>query len=172
MLGRIALEQARGEPFRALGPSAGRREELTRRQLGPAALLLRALRRHVSIGEAERLTRAAIEMGGMAFLGSLLGDLDPATVGDIATEVRARLGRFFNAEGDVAIGEAEASFTVRRCLFVELAPRIGAAALMPAFCEVDRTFFDSGLTPLRLSRTGTLAGGGGRCDFHFRWAEP
>ncbi len=114
---------------------------------------------------------AAIEMGGMAFLGSLVGDLDPATVGDIATEVRERLGRFFNAEGEVEVGDDEASYTVHRCLFVELAPRIGAAALMPAFCAVDETFFHSGLTPLRLSRSETLAGGDGRCDFHFRWVE-
>lgn len=171
MVARIAIGQARGAPFEGLGPAADRREELTRRQLGPAVLLLRALRRHVSVGRAERLSHAAIELGGLAFLGSLLGDLDPRTIGDVRTEVRERLGRFFNAEGEVAVGDDEAAFTVHRCLFVELAPRIGAAALMPAFCAVDETYFHSGLTPLRLRRTETLAGGDGRCDFQFRWDD-
>lgn len=169
VLAQIALAQARGEPFAGLGPPADRREELTRRQLGPAALLLRALRRHVSVGRAERLTHAAIEAGGLSFLGALLGDLDPATVGDVRAEVRERLGRFFNAEGEVQVGEGEARYTVSRCLFVELAPKIGAAALMPAFCAVDETYFHSGLTPLRLRRPETLAGGGARCDFRFGW---
>lgn len=171
MIGAIALAQARGEPFDGLGPPADRREELTRRQLGPAALLLRALRRHVSVGRAEALTHAAIELGGMAFLGSLLDDLDPRTIGDVATEVRERLGRFFNAEGTVEVGGDEAVYTVHRCLFVELAPKIGAASLMPAFCAVDETYFRAGLTPLRLSRTETLAGGAARCDFEFRWDD-
>ena len=167
----IALAQARGEPFEGLGPPADRREELTRRQLGPATLLLRALRRHVSVGRAERLAHAAIELGGMAFLGSLLGDLDPAAIGDVTAEIRERLGRFFNAEGEVEVGEDAAAYTVHRCLFVELAPKVGAAALMPAFCAVDETYFHSALTPLRLSRTETLAGGATRCDFQFRWDD-
>ncbi len=107
----------------------------------------------------------------MAFLGSLLDDLDPRAIGDVTTEIRERLGRFFNAEGTVELRGEEAAYTVHRCLFVALAPKIGAAALMPAFCAVDETYFHSGLTPLRLSRTQTLAGGASHCDFRFRWDD-
>jgi len=171
VLAAMGRRRLRGEPFAGLGPARDRRDELTRRQLGPAVLLLRALRAEVPPGRAEAIAHAAIREGGLAFLGALLGDLDPRRIEDLSREVSTRLSRFFNAEGGVAFDAAAGTidYTMTRCRFVDLAPRVGASALLPAFCAVDEAFFARPTVPLRLSREHTLARGDAACDFRFTW---
>lgn len=166
-------QRLRGEPFAALGPAVDRRDALSRQQAAPAVQLHRALAKRVSPERALALTRRAVLDGGLVFLDTLLGRLDPAreaAAGNVEARLRELAGRFFNAEGPLARdGDRAVRFEVRRCRFVELLEAVDASALAPLFCEVDRAHFTPERTPIRLSRSRTLAGGDDRCDFRFEW---
>jgi hypothetical protein len=173
VLADVLGQRLRGAPFSELGPPADRREALTRRQAAPAVQLHRALRRRVDAERAYALTRDAVLAGGLVFLRGLLGDLDPerdSAGSDVAERLGELAGRFFNAEGELAMdGGRAVTFDVSRCRFVELLDAIDARELAPLFCEVDRAYFTPEQTPIRLSRGRTLAGGDDRCDFRFEW---
>ena len=172
----IAVAQARGAPFRELGPAADRREALSRRQSGGAVLLHRALRRRVDAETAMAATREVVLLAGVSFLDHVLGDLDvEALAGGSApaeerlVPLRTRAGRFFNAEGTLEwSGERSVAFTVGRCRFPALLAAVQASELAPLFCEVDRAYFTPERTPISLARDRTIAAGDGVCDFRFR----
>lgn len=169
----VVRMQVRGEPFSHLGHPEDERDRLSRRQIGPAILLYRALRLRVDAEQALALTREVVLSAGVVFLEALLADVDPREA-DPALEPRTKLEsfseRFFNAEGTLTVADARtASFDVCRCRYVELLDAADARILGPLFCEVDASYFRQEFTSLRLSRTQTRMQNGKTCDFRFSW---
>lgn len=169
----VVRMQVRGEPFGHLGPPEDERDRLSRRQIGPAILLYRALRLRVDATQALALTREVVLAAGVVFLEALLADVDPREAPpteEPRTKLEALAQRFFNAEGELVLAEERrASFDVCRCRFVELLDAADARVLGPLFCEVDATYFRSEFTSLRLTRTSTRMQDDPRCDFRFTW---
>lgn len=171
VLAEVGAQALRGEPFRALGRPVDRRDALSREQAAPVILLYRAARRRLDRPAALELTETLVNVGGVAFLGALLGDLRAGPDLDAAS-LGSRVGRFFNAEGTVRLEGEGAAFDVTRCRFVELCSAVGAPELMPLFCRVDSVYFEQPGAPLRLRRDRRLAAGDDLCAFRFTWAEP
>lgn len=170
VLGHVIGARLRGEPFAHLAPPADDRERKTRAQATDVILLDRAVSAvtgdpHLALS----ISRDAVFAGGQRFLSAMIPALPRHGLGQFATELA---GRFFNAEGETATdadGESF-SFTVRRCLFVELLAAANASHLAPLFCAVDEVYFARPDQPLKLTRTKTLATGGDCCDFRFERA--
>lgn len=169
----VVRMQVRGEPFSHLGPPEDERDRLSRRQIGPAILLYRALRLRVDADQALALTREVVLAAGVVFLEALLADVDPREA-DPATEPRTKLEslseRFFNAEGTLTVEDTrKARFDVSRCRFVELLDAADARILGPILCEVDASYFRQEFTTLRLHRSETRMQNAKSCDFRFDW---
>ena len=149
---------------------------LSRRQIGPAVLLHRALARRIDPARALATVREVTLLAGVVFLSDLLGDLDPAAVAAedperALEELKTRASRMFNAEGEMSLclDPLEVSFRISRCRFVQLLEQTDDPEILPLFCEVDRAFFQPEQTPIQLRRSKTLAMGQDECDFHFHW---
>jgi hypothetical protein len=177
VLGEVAVAQARGEPFRSLGPPVDDRERLCRRQVGPALLLQRALRRWLDADEAIEITKEVVVEGTVLFLRHSMGNLERAALMALAPEAREehvrRLGaRFFNAElrWDEISDEA-VRFTVQRCCFPRLCEAGGAPEVAPLMCLGDAVYFGEVLGTVDLVRPTTLADGGDCCPFELRWRD-
>lgn len=166
VLARLAWWRVRGEPWSQLGPIEDERDRLSRAQAGDLVLLDRAMR---AIGEGEaamRICGEAVSVGGVRFLGDMLGTLPTTNLGEFAQRMASR---FFNAEGETRILDGDTAFelTVTRCRFVDLLAAVDASHLAPLFCAADSAYFDDASRPIQLRRTQTLATGGDCCDFHF-----
>lgn len=165
----VQIERLRGRPFHDLPPPSNIRDRLSREQVGPLVLVVRAVRKRRGADAALRVGRAVARAGAMGFLDRMVPEHDRATL-RLRPEALANelLGRFFNAEGTVRRQGDEAAIDVTACHFVELLSRIGEAKLAPLMCEADLSFFDGKRRLIRLVRTQTLAEGAPRCDFVFR----
>lgn len=173
VLAEVQLGTMRGEPFRRLPPPSSLREKLSRRQLGPLVLLVRAVRKRAGGEVAMRVGRAVARHGAMAFLERMVPDHDASTLASRPREIAEDLlGRFFNAEGQVRVAGQTASIDVHACQFVRLLTEIGEADLAPLMCEADLAFFDGKRRAIRLERSRTLAEGASCCDFVFRLQPP
>lgn len=167
------------DPFAALGRSAGPRETFTRRQLKPVLILHDVLRQDLGLPASRALAilgRLVAETGS-AFIASNLAlpardqweKLAPAERRGFA---RGVLDRFLNAEAElVDAPDATFGFDVRACHFVSLTRRLGVPDLAALFCQADSVFFGRPGSPVRLSRSATIATGGQTCPFRFHWAE-
>lgn len=173
----VAVWQARGEPWRALGAPADRRDALSRRQIGSAVLLERALRKVADPQTARALVSDIALRASIDFLGRSVPVLKRDKILSLAQADRERYlrriqAKFFNADADMRLeGEARLFMTVRRCRFVELLDAIGERDMAPLFCEGDRIFFDRHQPGVALERPETLACGGAVCDFQFSWID-
>jgi len=169
VLGEVVRARALREPFASLGPPDSLREELSRAQLGPLVVLVRAVRRRAGAEAAMRVGRAVAHAGAMHFLERMIPDHDADTWAARAPELGEELlGRFFNATGSVRVGDGQASIDVTACQFVALLERIGERELAPLMCEADLDFFDGQRRAIRLERSHTLAEGADCCDFALR----
>ncbi|MDP8256371.1 MAG: L-2-amino-thiazoline-4-carboxylic acid hydrolase [Candidatus Alcyoniella australis] len=173
---RIAVGQARGEPFKKLGPPQSRGEELTRRQAAGAVLLERALARRMESDQAFNLTQRVVEEGSLIFLRAQIPRIERPRVLAMSGDERLAFlrgisARFPNStvEGLKIEGESEFEFKVVRCLFVELCARIERPDLAPLFCAGDLLYFEREQPQVRLQRPSTLSEGGECCHFQFRW---
>jgi hypothetical protein len=176
LLPALARAALAGDPFRALGPPADRKDGLSRRQLRQALLVDAALaaRGHPAALRREVLGEVVSQVGA-AFvrfnlpLPSREGwrALDAAGRRAVVERITAR---FFNAEGAaVEGGDAALAFDVSACHFARLLRAIGRPELTAAFCRADEVHFGDPRVPLGLVRLRTLAAGDDRCEFRFHW---
>jgi predicted hydrocarbon binding protein len=165
----VQLGKMRGEPFRSLERPTSIRDRLSRAQVGPLVLLVRAVRKRRGAEAAMRVGRAVAREGALGFLERMVPNHDAQTLAERPREIAEDLlGRFFNAEGVVRVEGDTASIDVQRCHFVRLLEAIDESDIAPLMCEADLSFFDGKRRAIRLHRTQTLAEGASHCDFVFR----
>jgi hypothetical protein len=170
------IAQAGGDPFKSLPPPGGLPETLSRRQIAPAVGLYKVLKSRLGPDTAAAVMRSVVTTATQAFLSWAIGRPDASAFQSLPENERrdfalAIAGKFFNASG--ALGEVSGesfSYTVERCLFVELCAGAGVPELAPLFCEGDLRYFATG--PVGLDRTVTLASDGRPCDFRFSLRAP
>jgi hypothetical protein len=177
VLADVAVSQAQGEPWRGLGKPADRKEALSRRQLGAAVLLERALRKITTPDTARELVSHIVLTASIDFLERNVPVLRKDKILSMNDTSRDRYlqriqNKFFNADADMRLdGEDKLYMTIRRCRFVELLDAIGERDMAPLFCEGDRVFFDEHQPDITLERPQTLSCGGAICDFQFSWID-
>lgn len=177
VLARVAWDRLRGEPFAHLSSPEEEREELSRRQVGPAILLYRALCRRLPREQALALTQEIVVSGTLIFLRRAVGPFSReaiAALGPAEREgwVRAIGARFFNATLRwERVTAREVRFTVTACRFPELCRAAGAPELAPLFCQGDALFFGDPQAGTELLREQTIARGATECPFTIRWRE-
>ena len=166
------------DPLRDL-PRTGwdaRREALVRHQLRAVVRIDDALRGAAGLDEEARRAVLLDLVGetGARFIGANVPMPEPAAWAAAPDEERARFAgavvqRFFNADvAELDAGEEHFAFDVTACRFAQLCGALGRPYLAPLFCDADAVFFERPDARLKLARTETIAGGGGRCDFRFR----
>ena len=171
-LAHFALMTLQGHPFKELGEPVDDRDRLSRKQLGPAVLIYRALQ-HVGLptSQATELVKDLVTVGGLRFLDHLLAPIANTPSHQILRHrdrIKLVLARFMNAEAKTKLTEdGTLHYTVYRCRFVELLNRVGTPELAPLFCDVDREYFQTDRTTIVLARRRTLAAGDNCCDFRF-----
>lgn len=177
LMGEIVLAQSRGEPFAALGTPVDEQDVLSRKQLGPAVLLERALRKRVAARRARELTRRVVLESSITFLKLNVPLLRKKHVLGLDKNARHRFGerlakKFFNADVNLSFEPDESiAFTVHRCRFVELLSAVGELDMASHFCQGDAHFFEQHQPDVRMTRTVELSTGGPHCDFHFAWKK-
>jgi len=173
VLAEVQLARARGEPFRNLPPPESVRDLLSRTQVGPIVLIVRAVRRQRGADAAMRVGREVALAGASAFLDRMVPRHEPGVLASRPLEIAEELlGRFFNAHGQVRVEGSTVAIDVHECHFVRLLHRIGEPDLAPLMCEADLSFFDGKRRAVRVERTQTLAQGASCCDFVFRLDDP
>ncbi len=177
VLAEVAVAQARGEPFRELPEPLDDRERLCRRQVGPAVLMHRALRRWLGTERALELIKEIVIAGTVVFLKHTIGPLERDALMALPTREREVLvrglgGRFFNAEVRWdEISDKAVRFTVQKCRFPSLCEEVDAAELAPLLCLGDAVYFGEVLGTVDLVREKTLADGGDCCPFVLTWRD-
>lgn len=173
-LGRMVLAAPR-DPLAGVDASGWEadREMLVRHQLGAAVRLDDALMPLLPDQERVEIIAEVISETGAAFLESALQmpALDAwsrATGAERRAFLEGTFALFFNMRATaVESTERRLGFDVSACRFAQLTRAIGRPYLGPAFCAADAVYFGRPNAPATLTRTGTLATGGDRCDFRF-----
>ncbi len=177
LMGEIVIAETRGEPFAALGPPVDDQDLLSRKQLGPAVLLERALRKRVPPARARELTRRVVLESSITFLKLNVPLLRKKQVLHLGENARRRFGeriarKFFNADVNLTFEQdAAINFTVHRCRFVELLSAVGEMDMASHFCQGDAHFFEQHQPEVQMTRTVELSTGGPHCDFRFAWKK-
>ena len=174
-LALVMIDKALGRPWNELPPPADTQETLSRRQIGPAALLERRLREAVPPERARELVREIVIVGAVDFLSRNVPVLKKKDI--LSMDEREREGfmksikeKFFNADADMVVeGDEALNMRVTRCRFVELLDAICEKDMAPVFCEGDRIFFDKRQPEVSLERPETISRGDEICDFRFKW---
>ena len=167
----LALQQITGAPFNHLPPPTTLRETLSRKQIAPAILLYRALRKHYSQNKALMICREVVVKGTLLFLEKAVGPIEQNAVEQMDDEERKSwihniASQFFNASIEWNhFSETRIAFTVKRCRFPELCREVGVPELAPVFCEGDEHFFNQPEHFVQLTRPHTIAGGAQDCPF-------
>jgi hypothetical protein len=153
------------------------KEKLVRYQLRSAVLLDDALMRERALSEDARIEVLSdvVSQTGARFVQYITSFPDVAAW-RAASEAERRgyvdgsVQRFFNiATRNHTVEDAALSFDVCECRFVPLVRELGRPYLAKMFCEADTVYFSQPDAPVRLRRSGTLAGGASHCDFRFEY---
>lgn len=178
VMAEVAAAQTRGDPWRHLPPPADDKERLSRKQVGPAIVLYKALRKRVGPEKALALTREVILGASILFLSYQVPRLKKQEVLVLKQEERVQLlseiiERFPNTDiGEVIMeGDEVFGYDVTNCRFPNLCQSAGAPEIAPLLCEGDKIFFAEKQPDIKLLRTTTIAAGGEICDFRFTWGK-
>lgn len=172
---QVLLGELEGKPFSHLPPAESRSELLSRRQVGPAILLYRALVDRLGAESGLAALREVIVASTRIFLGHAIGHISKEKISaqkpHELREYAENMGRrFFNA---TIIWEEISSerlcFNVTHCLFPDLCRKAGAEEVASLLCEGDAFYFHEVLGTIDLERPYTLASGGASCPFRLVW---
>lgn len=177
---KLTLQQLRGEPFKQLEKAASIREKLSRKQIAPAILLYRELRKNYDETKALTICQDIVVDGTLLFLNQAIGPIKKEAIKQMKPAQRTRwitniADKFFNATINWhSIGATEISFTVTQCQFPQLCQKVGAPELAPLFCVGDHHFFNQPEHFVQLSRSQTIAEGASNCPFNLseKQSEP
>lgn len=175
VLARVGAQRARGAPYRGWPKPATPKEAASRRQIGDAILLYRALRRHHDADRALALLEPVIVAGALTFLGERVGriardDFDGMNVAQRRELLDELAAGFFNARSHIGVLDDDRfELVVAECHFVAICERAGCPELAPLFCAGDLAFFADPSQDAALERPECLARGDARCLFCFRW---
>lgn len=177
----LARRQATDSPLKDLPPvePGDTGEWLSRRQLEPVLILDDFLQQRTGRTPEESaavLLDLVAEVGG-SLLARRFPELERSSWAaavegareQVARRVFARLGNV--PEATIRSGADWLEVDVNRCRFNELCRELGRPQLAPLFCAADTRFFEQPGSPVKLVRTGTMAGGASRCDFRFELPE-
>ncbi len=172
---RVGWLGLRGAPWRDLPRPVDAREAACRDMLGPVMLLDDVLRRRLGADRGRAVVAAMVRQSALLQLASLvpsveIDDLRARPETEREPRLRAIVARFPNATvGPLQLEPKAFSYPVIGCTFVDLCRAAGRADLAPIFCAADALHFQRNLDGVHFARPQTLAEGGERCDFHFRW---
>ncbi len=176
----VVWADIRGEPWRKLAAPATEKERLSRKEMGQAVLLFRALRSRFGHERALKVIGEVVKEAAVIQIGSFIPktllenwrELDPETRDALLTEA---LNKFPNSHSESLYSDRDSfKYVISRCEFHELANGLGLPELATVFCAGDGLFFEREVPGAKFERPTTIASGGSCCDFRIRWkdAEP
>ena len=172
----MAALKIRNNPLRCLPAPADIAEKCSRTQAEPAVLMYAPLKRRLGEHKALEIIEKVALRAAAVFLEATVDFSGVEQQQEMDEEQRlahiTRISdRFFNAVAEPRLEEDGFSLTVSACHFARLTAAIGMPELAPVFCAADLEFFNKPSSPVRLTRTTTLATGGSCCDFRFTFHD-
>jgi len=172
----IVANNLRGDPWRHLPPPSDEKDRLSRRQVGPAILIYKAIRKRKGTDRAKEVVSELILEASILFLSYQIPLLRKAQMLAMNDKERRDLldeiiNRFPNTDiGEIIIeGDECFGYDVTHCRFPELCQAAGTPEIAPMLCAGDKIFIDTRQPDIQLTRTTTIAEGGKVCDFRFGW---
>ncbi len=165
----------RGAPWRDLPPPENERMAACRDMVGPVVLLDDALRQRLGKEAGRAVVAAIVRDSALVQLATLVPATEVQSLRELPGDEReprlqAMVQRFPNATvGKLELSESSFAYPVTGCAFVTLCQAIDRADLATVFCAADALHFERNLVGVHFERPETLAEGGQRCDFRFRW---
>lgn len=169
--------EIRREPWRALGPPSSDKEKRSRKEMGQAVLLFRALRDRFGQERAYELIGDVVKEAAVIQISGFIPkkllenwrELEPATRDAMLKEA---LDRFPNSHSESLDADRDSfKYVISRCEFHELANALGQPELASVFCAGDGLFFEREVPGAVFERPTTIASGGSCCDFRIRWKD-
>ena len=172
----VALE-LKGEPFRALPQATAEGDIFSRKQIGPAIVLYKALRKLYSQERSLQISETIIIDSTLIFLRQAIGDINRKRVESMDESERQSwlsqiAAQFLNATIRWnSIGLSSLSFTITHCYFPKMCKDTGVPELAPIFCKGDAVYFGEEQEGVSLNRPHTIALGAQDCLFEMELVQ-
>ena len=180
-LGRLAFHmiflQIKGEPFAQLPKAQDEGEIFSRRQIGPAIVLYKALRKLHSQDRALAIAEKIVIDSTLVFLRKAVGAINQSRIEGMDEEQKQNwlskiAGQFLNATirwNHIKL--TELSFTITHCHFPVMCRETGVPELAPIFCKGDAVYFGQDQEGVKLTRPHTIAKGSDDCLFEMELVQ-
>jgi len=163
--------QLRGEPFGKFPKAQDQGDIFSRRQIGPAIVLYKALRKIHNEERSLEIAEKVIVDSTLIFLRQAIGAINRKRIEVMNEDERQGwlsqiAGQFLNATIRWnRIGLSDLSFTITHCHFPALCRTTGVPELAPIFCKGDAVYFGQEQEGVTLTRPHTIALGSKECLF-------
>ena len=169
--------QLKGEPFRSFPKATERGDIFSRKQIGPAIVLYKALRKLYPEPRALQISELIIIDSTLIFLRQAVGAINRQRIE--AMDDSERQGwlsqiadQFLNATIRWnRIGLSDLSFTITHCYFPKMCTTAGVPELGPIFCKGDAVYFGTEQEGVSLNRPHTIALGSQDCLFEMKLVQ-
>ena len=180
-LGRLACHmvflQIKGEPFRKFPKAKDEGELFSRRQIGPAIVLYKALRKLHSQDRAIAIAEKIVIDSTLVFLRKAVGVINQSRIEAMNDSEKQHwlskiAGQFLNATirwNHIKL--TELSFTITHCHFPTMCRETGVPELAPIFCKGDAVYFGEDQEGVKLTRPHTIATGSDDCLFEMELVQ-
>ncbi len=169
----LGKQRKQGEPWKALPPPQDLKDNASRKLIGDAILLYRALSAKMGKDKAEKIIKQTILESAIMQLYSMVPRIDKTKILSKPTEERERsitnlVEKFPNTDWEL-LEASETSFAYRitRCRLVDLVIELGYPELRDAFCPGDAIYFERFQPDIVFSRPQNIGEGDKCCDFIF-----
>jgi hypothetical protein len=169
--------QLQGEPFRTFPKATEEGDIFSRKQIGPAIVLYKALRKLYSEERALQISESIIIDSTLIFLRQAIGAINRTRVEAMNEPERQSwlsqiAAQFLNATIRWnRIGLSDLSFTITHCYFPKMCADAGVAELAPIFCKGDAVYFGEEQEGVSLNRPHTIALGSQDCLFEMKLVQ-
>ena len=173
----MILLQLRGEPFRNLPKAKDKGDIFSRRQIGPAIVLYKALRKIHTEERSLAIAEKIVIDSTLIFLRKAVGAISQSRI-NAMNDVQKQnwlsriAGQFLNATirwNHIKV--TELSFTITHCHFPVLCRKAGVPELAPIFCKGDAVYFGQEQEGVKLTRPHTIATGSKDCLFEMELVQ-
>ena len=174
---RIVTLQVMGEPFRGLPAATTPGEIFSRRQIGPAIVLYKALRYQFSEQRSLAIAKVIIIDSTLVFLREAVGAINRQRLTNMSDSDKQSwldriAGQFLNATIRWnQVGHDSLSFTITHCYFPSLCRKSQTPELAPLFCQGDAVYFGEEQEGIVLTRPHTIAKGAADCLFEMELVQ-
>lgn len=173
----MILLQLQGEPFRTFPKASAKGDIFSRKQIGPAIVLYKALRKLYSEERALQISEIIIIDSTLIFLRQAVGAINRQRI-EAMTEPQRQTWlseiaeQFLNATIRWnRIGLSDLSFTITHCYFPKMCADSGVPELGPIFCKGDAVYFGTEQEGVSLNRPHTIALGSNDCLFEMELVQ-